>query len=370
MISMSGADELAVKDIWADSPLRFRKGPRKLAHWADMNAFADGSYPVYLLSDDGTVELDPDDFSYDPLDEFKYQFGKWNPDFVPADLRGTYSNGWRICAGPNGIYVKEDMMIGGIYGKSLNKLDGEEKSFGVAPAVGLVTYAYAYDPAVIFYDTTNLRFVQLKTDLQGMRMPTAEETVFPFQTGKKFVYMAGTAHDNDGEIFTILKDDAGKFWLHGLKMGNYFALSQVKDHYQQLAIPDIEKATAFAFHPILYYLFYAVGNEIHQYDMTSGRHRVLPIDFKEEGILEQLPGEKISMLKFNMFVLGSYSKPAGSEAMQYRLIVGSEKTVSPDEPGGQVRMLEIPSAMDKPAAVYRSYSGFGKVKDVLYRERK
>ena len=203
-----------------------------------------------------------------------------------------------------------------------------------------------------------------------MRMPTAEEIAFPFRTGRKFVYMTGTLHDVDGEVFTILKDDAGKFWLYGMKVSGNFMVKQIKDHYQPLEIPGIENATAFAIHPILYYLFYAVGNEIHQYDMTSRRHRVLPIDFGEEGILKQLPGEEISMLKFNIFVLSHYSKPAGSESMQYRLIVGSEKTVSSDEPGGQVRMLEIPATMENPATVYRSYSGFGKVKDVLYRERK
>ena len=65
---------------------------------------------------------------------------------------------------------------------------------------------YAYEPAVVFYDTTNLRFVQLTSDLQSMRLLTAEEKYFSFQTGRKFVYMTGTLHDNDGMIFAILRD--------------------------------------------------------------------------------------------------------------------------------------------------------------------
>ena len=33
-------------------------------------------------------------------------------------------------------------------------------------------------------------------------------------------------------------------------------------------------------------------------------------------------------------------------------------------------MLSIPTSLDQPAEVYRSYEGFGKVVDVVYRERK
>ena len=40
---------------------------------------------------------------------FMYEFGKWDPDFVPTDLKGNYSNFWRFCVGKNGIYAKNDM---------------------------------------------------------------------------------------------------------------------------------------------------------------------------------------------------------------------------------------------------------------------
>lgn len=53
--------------------------------------------------------------------------------------------------------------------------------FGVAPAIGMTALYYAYEPAVVFYDTTNLRFVQLTSDLQSMRLLTAEENIFLFK---------------------------------------------------------------------------------------------------------------------------------------------------------------------------------------------
>ena len=362
MVSLSTPNELMARGVWEDSPLASRKGPRKIGTWGDIK---NGGIPsVYLLSDDGGVRLDNDDFSYDPTNELKYEFGKFDSDFVPTDIKGNFTNAWRICVGKNGIYTKEDRTFDGVYGLPLNKLEGEDEYFGVAPTIGMLYSGYAYNSAVIFYDTTNQRFLQLTSDLKSLRLPTAPEKYFPYQTGKKFVYMASTLH-NRGEVFTILKDNAGKHWLYGLQIGNSGALSQVKDHYFQIDAPDIEKATAFAIHPILYYLFYAVGNEIHQFDMTTKRHRILPIDFPEG---ESLSMERISMLKFNIFVLDTYRKPAGSAEIQYRLIVGSEEQGG-TEMGGHVRMLTIPTSMEQAAGVYRSYSGFGKVVDVVYRER-
>ena len=240
----------------------------------------------------------------------------------------------------------------------------------VAPAIGMTALYYAYEPAVVFYDTTNLRFVQLTSDLQSMRLLTAEEKYFSFQTGRKFVYMTGTLHDNDGMIFAILRDNADKYWMYGMKAGSFSALSQDKDSYFQIEAPDIEKATAFAIHPTSYYLFYVVGNQIHQLDMTSRRHRVLPITFPDGKLKTELSGEKITMIKFNMFILGDASKPVGIKDMQSCLIVGSENETTSGELGGHVRMLSIPTSLDQPAEVYRSYEGFGKVVDVVYRERK
>lgn len=368
MVSTSTREEEIVRNIWEYSPLSYRKGPRALAHWADMYAVA-GAHPVYLLTDEGAVKLHPDDFSYDYLNEVMYEFGKWDENFVPTCMRGNYSNVWRFCVGKNGIYAKDEMTSGAIYGIRLNKLEGENEYFGVAPAIGMSADPYSYQPSVLMYDTTNRRFVQMAANLQSMRMPTAPETYFPYRTGKRFVYMTGTLH-NGGEIFTILKDDAGKCWLYGLKAGNFAELSQVKEHYLQLDIPDIEKATAFAVHPVLYYLFYAVGDKIYQYDITSGRSRVLPVTLADGRVVDHWDGETISMLKFNVFVLGTYSKPGGSVDMQYRLIVGSEKTSKTESLGGRVRMLNIATSLDASASVYRDYDGFGKVVDVVYRERK
>ena len=58
-------------------------------------------------------------------------------------------------------------------------------------------------------------------------------------------------HGSRGETYTILKDGAGKLWLYGIEVGNYNYVAQVDGHYYQLNAPEIERATAFAVHPVI-----------------------------------------------------------------------------------------------------------------------
>lgn len=367
VVSLSGKDELVVRDIWTGTALASRKGPKQLGLWADMYEAGTGNHPVYLVTDEGGVKLDVQDFSYDPVNELQYEFGMYPEGFVPWRMAGNYMDAWRICVGNKGVYTKNDMTSGSIYGMPINKIEGEKDYYGVAPAIGMSPYPYNMGPAIVLYDTTNRRFVQVTSNLRGTRLPTSPETAFSFKTGKKFVYMTSTLHDTYGYVFTILKDDAAKLWLYGLKMGYSSTMTQADKYYYQLEAPDINKASCFAVHPILYYLFYAVGNQIHQFDMVTKEHRILPIAFGEDQ-KETLPENQITLLKFNMFILSTYSKPADIAEMQNYLIVGSEKEGETQH--GVVRMLEIPTSMDKTASVKKQYSGFGKVVDVVYRERK
>lgn len=366
MISLSGEDEMVVRDIWNGSPLSTWKGPKYLAVYADMMVSA-SEQPVYFLSEDGAIKLESSNLGYAEDNALNYEFAMSYPDLKPLRIAGTYSNMWRICVTSEGVFAKNDMTFGALYGMPINKIEGEEDYFEVAPAIGLTPYPYAYNPAILFYDVTNRRFVQMNTNLAGMRLPTATETAFPFQTGKEFVYMGGTLNNTTGMIFAILKDDANQYWLHGFNiLGIGETIEQAPDYYYQIDAPEIEKATCFAIHPISYFLFYAVENKIYQYDMVSKKCRQLPVVF-ETGERTDFPEDEISLLKFNTFIYGDFSKPAGSADMQYRLIVGSK---GDGELDGVVRMLDIPTLMDeKPATVYREYSGFGKVVDVTYRER-
>lgn len=364
MISTSTPEEEIIRNLWADSPLREFKGPKSLHLLGGMSA----PRPVYFLAEEAQAKLDDDDFSYDYENDLRYEFAEWRDGFVPTCMVGTYGD-CRLCIGKDGVYGK-GTIIGAIYGMRLNKLDGETDYFDVAPAIGMSGIYYnTYGGTAILYDVTNQRFVQVTSDMNKVQKPSAEEKVFSFTTGKSFVHLSNTMHGSRGETYTILKDGAGKLWLYGIEVGNYNYVAQVDGHYYQLNAPEIERATAFAVHPHDYDLYYAVDNKIYCYNINSKACRLLPIKMESGEIVNQFSGEQITMLKFNIFVMGDYSKPAGSGEMQYRLIVGSKETIGDNALKGHVRMLELPATSSQNASVYRSYDGFGVVKDVIYRER-
>ena len=364
MISTSTPEEEIIRNLWADSPLREFKGPKSLHLLGGMSA----PRPVYFLAEEAQAKLDDDDFSYDYENDLRYEFAEWRDGFVPTCMVGTYGD-CRLCIGKDGVYGK-GTIIGAIYGMRLNKLDGETDYFDVAPAIGMSGIYYnTYGGTAILYDVTNQRFVQVTSDMNKVQKPSAEEKVFSFTTGKSFVHLSNTMHGSRGETYTILKDGAGKLWLYGIEVGNYNYVAQVDGHYYQLNAPEIERATAFAVHPRDYDLYYAVDNKIYCYNINSKACRLLPIKMEGGEIVNQFSGEQITMLKFNIFVMGDYSKPAGSGEMQYRLIVGSKETIGDNALKGHVRMLELPATSSQNASVYRSYDGFGVVKDVIYRER-
>ena len=80
-------------------------------------------------------------------------------------------------------------MFGALYGMPINKIEGENDYFEVAPAIGLPADAFSINPAILFYDITNKRFVQINSNLASMRLITAPENQFAYETGKEFVYM-------------------------------------------------------------------------------------------------------------------------------------------------------------------------------------
>ena len=359
MISLSGEDEMIVRDIWNDSPLSTWKGPKQLA------IYIASEQPILICEDDA-IKLDPVNLEYQKENLFEYEFGISYPELKIQRFAGNYYNKWRICITTQGVFAKNDLMFGALYGMPINKIEGENDYFEVAPAIGLPADAFSINPAILFYDITNKRFVQINSNLASMRLITAPENQFAYETGKEFVYMSNTLNNTTGMIFAILKDENNKLWLHGFNIQGNGEIEQAANYYYQIDAPEIEDATCFAIHPISYFLFYAIGNKIYQYDMITQKSRQLPIAFTT-GERTDLPESEISMLKFNTFIYGDYNKPAGSTDMQYRLIVGSK---SQEELSRVVRMLEIPTLMDeKPATVYKEYSGFGKVVDVTYREK-
>lgn len=369
MVSYAGAEVAFVPNVWYGTPFAGMKGPRQIIFNADMSM----NHGVYLISDDGDFRLNGDDLGYDEANNMLWEFGAYDPDSNNTDLKVRTFSGILldykvVLVTDNGdIYAKNTQQYGGIYMLPINKIAGEAESFRAAPAIGMAEGYMSMGSPMVMYDETNRRFVQVAANLRSVNLlPKSAETVFAFDTGKKFVWMDAIRTNNT--LLTILEDDGGKFWMHGLRLPSYGLVSQDADYYFQIDAPEIENATAFAAHPLRSHLFYAVGNKIYQYSMTQKEARVLPLQLTPGGApVYELAGEQITMLKFNIYAQDTYGKKPETLPLENYLIVGSHST-SGGELSGKVRLFNTNAQTDQPAELIDEYSGFGKVVDVTFRE--
>ena len=108
-------------------------------------------------------------------------------------------------------------------------------------------------------------------------------------------------------------------------------------------------------------MFYNNDNKVYAYQLMS--------DAVQNPLT--LENEEITMLKFNIFMRATSELSDQSDAFleqQYYLVVGSYKKNVTDGTGGVLRFYKFSQATGELTLV-NEYTGFGRIKDVVYRER-
>lgn len=358
------------------------KGLPELHHATCLHAWVQGSNPgdhVNLFTREGSYRLNEETLE---LDDVAMTF---NTSYFIADPKETIikeqtfpasSYGWQVlyklCFGENGnAYIKEDQGGGAAYSWPVNTLkEGTTPTFKVAPYCGyswVRPWSYSYGYYVLYYDTTNRRFLLYDGSLERLQLNvipepgSSEVSLFSYTTGKDFVYMEGTRRSN-GLVYTILQDPAtGKRSIYGINLGG-------STYAQELYIPDVdapsfEQATQFAFDSRFPLLFYSVGSKIYCYNLGTKATYEVPTQFAA--------GETVTKMKFNLYGATDYSILTNQSeefmAQQYRLVVC---TCNDDlKSGGKVTFFDV-DGVNNTATQAEQYTGFAKIVDIIYRERR
>ena len=173
--------------------------------------------------------------------------------------------------------------------------------------------------------------------------------------------MQGTRRSH-GLVYTILQDPStGKRSIYGINLGG-------SGYAQELYIPDVdapgfEQATEFAFETRFPLLFYSVGNKIYCYNLGTRKTTEIPTGLAAD--------ETITKMKFNLYGATDYSILTNQTEefmnQQYRLIVC---TCNDDlTSGGKVIFFDVDGVANT-AKRAEEYTGFGKIVDIIYRERR
>lgn len=310
--------------------------------------YSDSTYGIYLLTATGTNRIHPETFNWAPTYDIRYEVaGDIAPDFkadnLMVDPQFYYLTYYMASA--NNVYVKSG---GGspLYILPINKYVGQPL-FKASPYV----VADGAGNAVLF-NMDNLSFAVTTSNLSATTvtdplLPKPGE--IPFPKGSNLVWMDKSA---SGYGFAITKNP-----VTGIDSLTKFLPGSLPSYSKPLNATDIDLATHFAVSSNPEYLFYSVGGKVYEYDLSLQTSKLM----LDKG------ASQITYLNFEQFAHTSAYPATYGVWMRY-LSIGS---YDPGGVAGANGTLEQYGVVDanEPLVFKRSWTGFGKITSVAYRER-
>lgn len=322
---------------------------------------------MYLMTDQGAYLLEKNEFGTSEKSMINYVdfvSSKFNP--VPVIYRSQDAS--MIVTIDGDAYSQYSDAVGAKFAYPINTTKrGANPEFKVAPFLGFNALRPGPESSLfVFYDITNKRFmgwnneVEEGTVLYPLLNPSTGYK-FDYNIGMDMLYMEGTSFDQ-GVAYAVLKDKDGDINIAGIKVNS----ENVEQHsyYSKINSPKIKQATKFAFHSQFPLMFYVADNEVYCYNLGTGNSK----------LALSLPNEEITLIKFNLFGnwfggLGDLNKMDDEFlSTQYKLIVASYNNTDAKN-GGKFGLYNV-DAVSNSLSKNVEYTGFCKIADIVYRERR
>lgn len=314
------------------------------------------TYGLYLSTDKETNRVDPETFKWKSTLNLKYEMVANVPDNFHADfiastehLQGVGTS--YMFSGGNVYYYYYTYQIN--YGAPINLVKEEAVPFKAAPFIARSLSSSTLTPNAVLFDMDKKRFVRhINNESTCSTMPTMDNALFDYnRVGKDLMYMEYSSF-NGGDVFAVLKGGDGKVYL-----ARFNLVTAIQTYYAEITGTDIADAEKFAVSSKFGYLFYSTGSKVYEYDMS----------LKTSKLMLDKGADKISLIKFQKFVKGGSTRPY-YESRKDQLMVCSYHPALPAESNGKMELYTVPS-LNADLTLGESYSGFGKIVSVSYRER-
>jgi len=305
------------------------------------------NYGLYFGTDQGTTKVDPNSFQWTKTMGLTYEmYGNIPAGFYADLIQQRKSSAAYMIGNGNAYYYERVQSI--FYSSPISYISAEQKEFKVAPFIGANHDAPL--SVTIFYDKTNRRFVKhsgTAATCTTMPDPPANQKLFSFSTGMDMLYMRWISF-NGGEVFAFLKDpNNNKRYL-----ARFNPTNNTQSYYSEIVGTDFNNAELYAVSPEFAYIFYSIGSKLYQYDMI----------YKTTKLMADFGNQKISYLNFYEFKNASKYKDGN------KLMIGLYDPVKNDGTEGSLNIYTVPG-LNANIILEKTYSGFGRIKSLTYRER-
>ncbi len=299
---------------------------------------------VYIGTSEGTNNVALESFYYTPSMNIAYNFrvGNRTPEnFKPTGMLEGFQNTALLQHNDEVYYTS---FSDGPFSTAINNFGSGNTPF--KPSKWVAPYmTNSYNGNFILFDDEKQKFYNYKAGSLGCEeLPTGDK--FDYHIKKKLVYMDYSTN-NTGEIFAVLKNNNdSKHYLARFTAG-YRTNIGTQLSFEELNIPEIENATAFATSALYGYLFYAVGGKVYSYDsgskavkeMINYGDRTITFLHVDKPEIVFYPPSKVE----GQLYVGSYGNTANS---------------------GELEILK-PAPIQGPFEKTHHFKGLGKIVDIL-----
>ena len=345
MVSLLSGEYKVIPDVldFSFSPLKLTGKPGFVQAF-DISPSLNGIY--VSTSGNGTTRLDDNTFDWRKSNNLSYEFTTSQTENFEA------SNLYVKAQGMSAVFKDTDFYVyNRIYRVSYStpqNVDRFGQRFDASPYIGKGGDLGGFANMAI-YDNTNKKFVYHTGYFSYCYDVLSSDPMFA--PGKDLRYMVSTTFNGD-QTFAVLKDPTtGK---------NHIGMFEVRgfssSHYSEILATDFDQAEHIAIDPTYAYIMYNVGGKVYEYDIFTQTTKEM-ID-KGGDVITKLEYRKF----FNTYSNTSYAK------MSKQLIVCSYDPTGPEGSNGTMELYNVPPTQGD-LTLDASYSGFGKIVSIAYRER-
>ncbi len=345
MISIPGSgDTILIKDVLQNNGLKALKGPRNII---SVNRF--NNNPLYLLTDDGTYELDKKSFvsgEYANVNNLVYDTEK-EGNFTAGDIVQNSGNNRYMVAGHK-LYVNASLIQANSFGNPASKYRTSQTSFKVAPHIAWSGFRYGFvSGRMLAYNTDENRFVQFtSTATFTDSLPDNPGDPFAWKTGMDMVNLFNSAYTNPaiGKMsYALMKNSEGKHFLYSFSTN----IIRKGQRYDVSALPGISTMKDWGFSGSFPIMIYTSGSKLYGYNYETG------LQFEKDF------GKDITMLHFDTFY-------ENAEVFY----VATYDASKPENTGGEItkfRVVRNPNAIEIEQADNVKWTGLSKVTSMTWK---
>lgn len=303
-----------------------------------------GGDKLYIGTSTGTNKIEAESFTYTPSMNVSYEFktGSFTPDnFKPQYMKEGFEYG-TVLYNDGDIYISS--LIDGAFNVPINNFGEGNIRFNASKWIAPYM-TNTYDGNYILFDEDNQKFYNYRAGALGVsELPTGK--LFDYHIQKKLIYMGSTI-DKGGEVFAVLKNNTDqKYFLARFKAGYTEGVGE-QISYDEINLPELDQATAFAVSDAFGYLFYAVDDKLYSYD--SGNKTIK--------LMRNYKGRNITYLNVEKRMYANLPQ----NDFEDKLFVG---THGDQTNSGEIDVFQAPPIQGDLRLLY-NFQGLGKVKDIL-----